>query len=138
MEQLRSAHLHFRINGTVENTALNELFAAAWPNHTPSDFQPILARSLAYICAYDSEQLIGFVNLAWDGGVHAFILDTTVHPAFQRRGIGRRLVAEAVAMAQQRGIEWVHVDYEPHLDAFYRAGGFQPTLAGLLRLHRSA
>jgi hypothetical protein len=31
-------------------------------------------------------------------------------------------------------MEWLHVDYEPHLDSFYRACGFQPTLAGLLEL----
>lgn len=134
----RGAGVRYHVSPPIENAALNELFTVAWTNHTPSDFQPILARSLAYICAYDSERLIGFVNLAWDGGVHAFLLDTTVHPAFQRRGIGRRLVAAAVDVAQQRGIEWVHVDYEPHLDAFYRACGFQPTLAGLIRLHRSA
>ena len=34
--------------------------------------------------------------------------------------------------AAARGIEWIHVDYEPHLDGFYRACGFQPTLAGLI------
>jgi GNAT superfamily N-acetyltransferase len=79
---------------------------------------------------------VGFVNLAWDGGIHAFLLDTTVHAAWQRRGIGRRLVGEAVAVAAARGMEWVHGDYEPHLDDFYRACGFQPTLAGLIRLPR--
>jgi hypothetical protein len=29
---------------------------------------------------------------------------------------------------------WVHVDYEPHLDEFYRGCGFRPTAAGVLRL----
>ncbi len=33
------------------------------------------------------------------------------------------------------GCEWLHVDYEPHLDSFYRdACGFQATEAGLLRV----
>ena len=44
----------------------------------------MLARSLTYVAAYDTvgggEQLVGFVNVAWDGGIHAFLLDTTVHP----------------------------------------------------------
>ena len=30
-----------------------------------------------------------------------------------------------------------HVDYAPHLDAFYRVCGFQPTAAGLIRLERA-
>ena len=29
---------------------------------------------------------------------------------------------------------WLHVDYEPHLDGFYRGCGFRPTAAGLAAL----
>jgi ribosomal protein S18 acetylase RimI-like enzyme len=118
----------------VTNDDLNALFAASWPAHAESDFQPILSRSLAYICAYDAERLIGFVNLAWDGGIHAFILDTTVHPDLRRRGIGQQLVLKAAAVAQACGVEWLHVDFEPHLRHFYQSCGFQPTEAGLLLL----
>lgn len=121
-------------NPLVTDEALNALFAAAWEGYRPQPFQPILSRSLAYICAFDDERLVGFVNLAWDGGVHAFLLDTTVRPDFQRRGIGEKLVRAAVEAARERGIEWVHVDYEPHLERFYRQCGFTPTLAGLINL----
>jgi ribosomal protein S18 acetylase RimI-like enzyme len=38
-----------------------------------------------------TERLIGFVNVASDGGQHAFILDTCVHPAFRRRGMSQPL-----------------------------------------------
>lgn len=124
----------FRISPAVTNEALNALFVTAWEHHTASDFAPILSRSLLYVCAYDGDRLVGFVNLAWDGGVHAFLLDTTVHAAYQRRGIGVILVQNAVEAARQRGIEWVHVDYEPHLKAFYARCGFRPTEAGLLNL----
>jgi len=71
---------------------------------------------------------------AWDGGIHAFILDTTVHPEFRRRGIGIRLVKEAAKIAKERGIEWLHVDFEPHLQSFYEKGGFKNTKAGLINL----
>jgi hypothetical protein len=40
----------------------------------------------------------------------------------------------AAAAALERGVVWLHVDHEPHLERFYRACGFEPTLAGLLRL----
>jgi GNAT superfamily N-acetyltransferase len=126
--------LTLRISPPVSGALLNDLFAAAWPGHRECDFAPVLTRSLAYICAYSGERLAGFVNLAWDGGIHAFILDTTVHPALQRRGVGTALVRAAAAAARERGIVWLHVDYEPHLEPFYRACGFVPTLAGLLRL----
>lgn len=77
---------------------------------------------------------MGFVNVAWDGGQHAFILDTSVHRDWQRQGIATRLVAEAAAAARERGATWLHVDYEPHLEGFYRGCGFTPTPAGLIRL----
>jgi GNAT superfamily N-acetyltransferase len=78
--------------------------------------------------------LIGFVNVAWDGGAHAFLLDTTVHPDFRRRGIATELVRRVAEAARARGAEWLHVDFEPHLETFYRGCGFAPTAAGLLRL----
>jgi hypothetical protein len=29
---------------------------------------------------FGDRALIGFVNVAWDGGDHAFLIDTKVHP----------------------------------------------------------
>lgn len=127
--------IEYRVNPSVTNAELDQLYAVSWPHHrAPYDFRPELERSLVFAGAYDGDELIGFVRLAWDGGVHTFLLEPTVHPAFRRRGIGRSLVERAVAVARERGMEWVHVDYEPHLHAFYRACGFTPTDAGLLRL----
>ncbi len=37
-------------------------------------------------------------------------------------------------MSRARGAEWLHVDYEEHLEAFYQGCGFRPTPAGLLLL----
>jgi GNAT superfamily N-acetyltransferase len=124
----------YRVNPSLANDELNALFGVAWPEHTWRDFQPVLNRSLAFVCAYHNGSLIGFVNLAWDGGYHAFILDTTVHPEHRRRGIGRELIERAVAEAEGRGVEWVHVDYEPHLRGFHERCGFACTEAGLMRL----
>jgi len=126
--------IDYRVRPPVTNEALNPLFATAWPRHTWFDFEPVLRHSLAWVCAYAGERLVGYVNLAWDGAQHAFILDTTVHAGFQRRGIGRRLVEVAVAQAEARRMEWVHVDYDPHLHEFYTQCGFRPTLAGLIRV----
>jgi GNAT superfamily N-acetyltransferase len=118
----------------LTDAELNTLFAAAWSGNRDMSFGPVLARSLAWIAARSHGTLVGFVNLATDGGMHAFVLDTTVHPDWQRRGIGRRLVRAAIDQARAAGLTWVHVDYEPHLDEFYRGCGFRPTAAGVLRL----
>jgi len=79
--------------------------------------------------------LVGFVNVAWDGGSHAFVLDTLVTAAARRQGIGVELVRVAEREARAAGCEWLHVDFEDHLRAFYfEACGFTPTNAGLVEL----
>lgn len=109
---------------------------ASWGHPTKVDFDKIWSRSLAHLCAFSSDKLVGYVNVAWDGGVHASVFDTTVHPDYRRRGVGVALVRKAALVARERGAEWLHVDFEPHLAGFYRACGFASTEAGLMRLAR--
>ncbi|MFD8705546.1 GNAT family N-acetyltransferase [Kitasatospora sp. NPDC059648] len=79
--------------------------------------------------------LVGFVNVAWDGGAHAFLLDTVVAPDARRLGIATRLVAEAADGARAAGCAWLHVDFEPHLRPLYLDScGLRPTDAGLSAL----
>src|SRR5215216_100900 len=86
----------------VTSRELNELVAASWCGNEPRDWDPISKHGLVYLCAYRERSLVGFVNVAWDGGVHSFILDTTVHPVVRRCGIGRRLVLRAASEAGDR------------------------------------
>ena len=77
----------------------------------------------------------GFVNVAWDGGDHAFLIDTKVRADLQRGGVGTQLVRIATDLARQAGCEWLHVDFRDGLRAFYfDACGFTPTDAGLIAL----
>ncbi len=124
----------YMISPTVTNDELNALFGNSWEKHTTWDFLPVLEHSLLFVCAYHENRLIGFVNVAWDGAQHAFILDTTVDKDCRRRGIGIQLVKRASAAAKKRGVEWMHVDFEPHLEDFYRKCGFRYTNAGLINL----
>lgn len=121
-------------NPDLSDARLNGLFTAVWPDHEPREYGPVLARSLGYCGAFAGGALVGYVNVAWDGGEHAFLLDPTVHPDHRRRGIGLALVRRATGLAAEAGAKWLHVDYEPHLARFYAAAGFRHTEAGLLRL----
>lgn len=134
--RLNRKNIEYRISPSVEDAEINRLFATAWPGHVDRPFAPILARSLLYVCAYEIDRLVGFVNVAWDGGLHAFLLDTTVAPDCRHQGIGSELVRRAAKAASEAGVEWLHVDYEERLDAFYRKCGFRPTKAGIMRLER--
>ncbi|MCX4550246.1 GNAT family N-acetyltransferase [Streptomyces sp. NBC_01500] len=122
------------VRPALTDEALNELFGASWPDHRPVSFAPVLARSLVWVAAHRDGRLIGYVNVAGDGGVHAFVLDTTVHPDARRQGLGVRLVRAAADEARARGASWLHVDHEADLESFYAQCGFRPTTAGLMRL----
>ncbi len=78
---------------------------------------------------------MGFVNVAWDGGIHGFVLDTTVHPDYRRRGFALALLNEAARAASDHKLEWLHADFVPELEPLYRRAGYRPTNAGLLELN---
>ena len=124
--------LRFQRRVEPDSTALDALFQAAWGSTRPG-YERVFAHSFTWVTATDGDRLVGFVNVAWDGDVHFFLLDTTVHPDWQRRGIGRRLVAEAVDACRGRG-DWLHVDSDAETMKFYAKCGFEPTPAGLIRV----
>jgi ribosomal protein S18 acetylase RimI-like enzyme len=128
--------ISYKTSPAVTDDELNVLFADAWEQHENRDFQSALKHSLLFVCAYHGSRLIGFVNVAWDGAQHAFLLDATVHTEFQRRGIGIDLVKHAAEETGKHDIDWLHVDFEPHLEAFYRKCGFRFTNAGLMNLKK--
>lgn len=98
-------------------------------------FGQVDAHSLGWVCARVDGALVGWVNVAWDGGTHAFILDTIVAASRRRRGVASRMVAMATGAARDADCEWLHVDFDGDLHRFYLdACGFTSTNAGLIRL----
>jgi GNAT superfamily N-acetyltransferase len=123
--------------GTFENAEVNALHAECFEHRIFADdwWSQVNRFSLGWVCTRHLGKLVGFVNIAWDGGVHAFVLDTMVSSAFQRQGIAKALIGEAVDRAKDTACEWLHVDFDPHLRQFYfDACGFRPTDAGLIAL----
>jgi GNAT superfamily N-acetyltransferase len=126
--------------GDVSNDELNALHAEAFETRVFTaeewDWKSQLDRhSLGWVTARTADRLVGFVNVVWDGLVHAWIQDTMVASDVRGRNIGTRLVHMAREEAERAGCEWLHVDFEDRLGAFYyRACGFTPTSAGLIRL----
>ncbi len=126
---------------TVDDGQVSALHARAFGGD-PSLVAPWAERlerhALTWIGAFEGERLVGFVQVCWDGGEHAFLLDTAVDPDRQHRGIGAALVKAAADEVRAAGCSWLHVDFEPHLEHFYlERCGFRATRAGLLRLAAS-
>jgi len=132
-----TAGIEIRPAFPVDDAALSALHDRAFGSPGPVlPWRERLHRhSIARVGAFEDDRLVGFVHAVGDGGLHAFLLDTVVDPAVQRRGVGAALVGRLVDEVRATGCEWLHADFEPHLAAFYEdACGFRPTRAGLLHL----
>jgi GNAT superfamily N-acetyltransferase len=133
--------VRYEWRGSFDNRELNELHAEAFDHRVLGDNWrgQVERHSLGWVCARDDAGLVGFVNVAWDGGVHAFLLDTIVASRAARRGVGTQLVRAAVENARAAGCEWLHADFDDDLRGFYvDACGFVPTNAGLIALKSGA
>src|SRR5215470_10707146 len=99
--------------GDFDDAALTALHAegSGGPGDAIDWHARVRRHSLGWVCARRSGELVGFVNVAWDGGAHAFILDTVVAAGARRCGIGTRLIAAAAGHARDAGCEWLHVDF---------------------------
>lgn len=128
-------NITYLANISPDVDVLNDLMAKVWSEHTWTDYNRVLAKSFCHITAYSGNELIGFINVAWDGNKHAFILDTSVCPDHQNNGVGKALVFKAIECCKNTSIEWIHVDYEERYEYFYHECGFtQKTAAALLNL----
>lgn len=129
--------------GEFENPEINALHAQAFGHRvypgSEWDWESLVARhSLGWVTARRLGHLVGFVNVVWDGLVHAWIQDLMVDDDSRRGGIGTRMVAAAVQEAGAAGCEWLHVDFDDEHRAFYiDACGFTPSQGGLIALTAS-
>lgn len=127
--------------GAFTSNEANRLHAAAFGTRVFTDeewdWAALVERhSLGWVTSRTMDgALVGFVNVLWDGSVHAWLQDVMVEPAHQREGIGEQLVAEATDAARAAGCEWLHVDFDDEHTPFYvDRCGFQPAKAGLKHL----
>ena len=133
-------HVNYEWRGDFSNVEINALHAEAFETRLFSDEEwnwneLVAGHSLGWVTARADGLFVGFVNVLWDGLVHAFLQDTMVAISARGQNVGTRLVALARDRARDAGCEWLHVDFEDHLRSFYfDSCGFTPTTAGLIAL----
>lgn len=133
--------ISYQWRGEFTSAEANVLHAEAFETRVFSaeewDWRTVVdIRSLGWVVARDDDgALVGFVNVVWDGLVHAWIQDVMVAASVGRQGVGTKVVAAATAGAKAAGCEWLHVDFDDHLRDFYFGScGFRPTNGGLIQL----
>ncbi len=100
--------------------------SVGWTNYTdrPSMLQKALEHSLFVLAAYDGDRLVGLLRAVGDGHSIVFIQDILVLPTYQRQGIGRHLLEQAIAHFPE--IYQLHLltDNTEKTRSFYEAIGF--------------
>ena len=127
--------IEYEWRGELTDAEMVDLVESHGGNASVGWWDRIRPYSLGWVVARRDGVAVGFVNVAWDGGDHAFLIDTKTRAADQHQGIGTELVRAATEHAREAGCEWLHVDFTPDLAPFYfDACGFVPTDAGLIQL----
>ena len=87
-----------------------------------------------YFCVacFADNELIGYVDIVSDGIDDAYIRDLIVHPDYQRRGIGSKLLAMVIRRVKADGIKMVNVVFDSRLAEFYRKAKFVIVSGGII------
>ena len=128
-------NISFTLNPDTSSQAVCDLREAVGWGRSEDDYPTALHGYWATVGGFDaSGKLIAWCAILSDGVRHAVLLDVIVHPAYQRKGVGKALVATVVKHIQAHGITIIHVDFEPETTAFYQACGFQVGFSGIIEL----
>ena len=101
--------------------------AVGWTNYThqPQMLEQALSHSLAIYVALDSDTVVGLVRLVGDGFSSIFVQDLIVLPIYQRKGIGRALMKEALEDYKDVYQVQLVTDQTERTLGFYRSMGFE-------------
>ncbi|HET8902065.1 MAG TPA: GNAT family N-acetyltransferase [Holophagaceae bacterium] len=102
--------------------AIRALYAASplrRPIGEPERIAKMFEHANVVISAYDGERLVGLLRGWTDFAFDGYVCDLAVHPGYQKRNIGKRLLDEAAALGPD--IHWILLaspiakDYYGHL-----------------------
>ena len=101
--------------------------AAGWTNYTnqPQMLEQALSHSLVIYLALDGDAVVGLIRLVGDGFSSVLVQDLIVLPSYQRQGIGRSLMKEALEDYKDAYQVQLVTDQTERTLGFYRSMGFE-------------
>lgn len=125
-----------------DENAVEALYeSVGWTSYLrwPGLLREAYAASLKILAAHDGGRLAGVVRAVGDGVSILYIQDVIVHPAYQRRGIGARLLQEMLECYPDVNQVVLLTDDTEGTRRFYEAAGFRESgkagCCAMLRLH---
>lgn len=118
--------IRYLTNNSISNAELMTLYGQlGWTGYTdhPDKMSKILKGSLWYMSAYDGNKLAGLIRVVGDGCSIVYVQDILVLEAYQRKGIGRKLMESMLeAFHDIRQIVLITDDSEKNR-SFYQSVG---------------
>ena len=102
--------------------------AGGWwkDEYDPAEIPGLIRGSFAFAVAVDEKggRAVGMGRAISDGVSDAYIQDLVMLPAYQKRGLGKALLALLLRQCRDAGITWIALVAEPGSEPFYQSLGF--------------
>lgn len=101
--------------------------SARWPKVNNHAVEKALNNSLYSVCVYNGDKIIGYGRVIGDDGIYYYIQDMMVLPEFQRKGIGRKIMALLLNYLEQNAdsTAFFGLMAAKGFSAFYEPYGFE-------------
>ena len=134
MSQSERVRFHHHTQG-VDWEELVQLFKSAQLEGREGDKIRRAFENSTVVCfALDGTRLVGAARALSDGEYHATVYDVVVHPDYQRRGLGSRLMSDILVMLP---VWRVLLVADGDARRFYQRLGFEPYGDVMARLDRA-
>ncbi len=124
----------------IDASSLNELTeAVGWGRRTEEQWKNILSCSKYIYSLWSNDKLVGFGRILEDGTM-AMFYDIAVHPEYQRKGLGTRIMQHLMKQIKNSGYASIGLfawDKNPQAIQFYESLGFERVDFGM-KLRSSA
>jgi GNAT superfamily N-acetyltransferase len=120
----------FHLDRRPEVEAIQALYAASplrRPIHDQNRIRSMFEGSNVVISAYSGERLVGLLRGWTDFVYDGYVCDLAIHPAFQKAGLGRRLLDLAMGLGE--GVQWILLA-SPIAKDYYAHIGWEPVENG--------
>jgi len=119
--------IHFEINPDLDSIKwerISEIFELVnWGFRSPTDIEAVFRKSSFTCFVKDNDEIIGFGRTVDDGKYYALLVDIALHPDYQMKGIGTRLVNEL--KSRLIGYNFITLTAAPNKEGFYKKLGWK-------------
>ncbi|WP_082330620.1 GNAT family N-acetyltransferase [Companilactobacillus heilongjiangensis] len=119
--------IDYKVNIQIDTKDLKQLYSSVkWfaYTHDLETLQKAINNSLLVITAWNDDQLVGLIRVVGDGYTILYIQDILVHPDFQNKNIGTKLMTMTLTKYKNIRQKVLLTEEAPNVRHFYEKFGF--------------